>query len=130
MYKIACATDDGKNFISRHFGDAEKYLIYEYDEEKGKFIFLEEVENRPFKEAHDGDPKKASFISSILAPKGVNILMNKAMGPNIVRMRKSFVVVISRINFIENALNKIDIDFVKRELAKEKGVEKEIFYID
>ncbi len=129
VLKIACATDDGINFISRHFGDAKKYLIFVYDDNSKKFIFQEEVENKPFKEKHDGDPKKANFISNILKPKGINILMNKALGPNIVRMRQKFAIVISRIDNIEEALSKIDINFIINELKKEEGIDKEILYV-
>lgn len=35
---IACATDDGVNFINRHFGDADYYYIYNLTPEGATFI--------------------------------------------------------------------------------------------
>lgn len=146
MIKIACATNDGKNFIKEHFGRAEKYLIFEINEndflnKKSEkkiidlnnfdkfFKLIDEVRNIPFEEKMDGDPEKAKTISQLLKPLGVSVLVNKAMGPNIVRMRKQFVCVITNINDIKETLIKIDLEQLINELKKPEGTDKKVVYV-
>ena len=146
MIKIACATNYGNNFIKDHFGSAKKYLIFEINENDflnknsedkiidlnnfDKFFkLIDEVSNIPFEEKMDGDPEKAKTISQLLKPLGVNVLINKAMGPNIVRMRKQFVCVITNINDIKETLIKLDIAKIIEELKKTEGIDKKIIYI-
>ena len=56
--KVAFATDDGKTFMSRHFGDAEYYYIYEINKENAEFI---KKINNTTEEEEDihADPTKA-----------------------------------------------------------------------
>ena len=78
--KFAVATDDGKTLRFGHFGDAEKYMIYEYKD--GSFAFLEEREN-PYTDEklgidkHD-DARKAGLIKELL--KDVDVLVGHSMG--------------------------------------------------
>ena len=129
MIKIACATDDGKNFTKVHFGSAKYYLIFKYEEYENRFKFVSKIENIPFEEKKDGDPEKANHVSNILKKESVNVIANKAIGPNIVRMRKKYVPVISSINNIEEALCKVDINLIKLELEKPAGEDKKVIYI-
>ena len=78
--KFAVATDDGKTLRFGHFGDAEKYMIYEYKD--SNFVFLEEREN-PYTDEklginrHD-DEKKAGLIKELL--RDVDVLVGHSMG--------------------------------------------------
>lgn len=78
--KFAVATDDGKTLRFGHFGDAEKYHIYEY--KNGEFVFLEEREN-PYTDEklginkHD-DEKKAALVKELL--RDVDVFVGHSMG--------------------------------------------------
>ena len=128
-FRITCGTNDEKTFCLDHFGDSKYFLVYEVDSETKDINFLEKIENNSLEEKMHGDPKKAKGISGIL--KDVKVLVAFAMGPNIVRMRKRFIPVISREKDIEKSLEKfkIHIPEIKIELEKEDG-DKNIFYIE
>ena len=128
-FKIACGTNDGKTFCLDHFGDSKYFLIYEIDSETLEMIFLEKINNNSEEEDGHGDPKKARNISEIL--KDVEVLVAFAMGPNIVRIRKNFVPLISREKNIEKSLEKFKIIIPELKIELEKKREnKNIFYID
>jgi predicted Fe-Mo cluster-binding NifX family protein len=127
--KLACATDDRINFTKEHFGEAKTYLIYEMNLENGELKFLEERKNTSSEEETHGDPKKAKEISDLL--NDIQVLVAFAMGPNVVRMRKRFVPIISRILKIQDALEKIKPikEEIKKEIEKPKGEDREIIFI-
>ena len=102
---IACATDDGKNFISRHFGDAKKYLIYELRERQ--YVLTGTIMNTTSEEEQHADPKKAKGILGILAEKNVNVGLTKVFGPNIKRIKKHLVPVLVSVDSIEKGLAKV-----------------------
>ena len=102
---IACATDDGKNFISRHFGDAERYLIYELRD--GQFVLTGTIMNTTSEEEQHADPKKAKGVLGILAEKNVNVGLTKVFGPNIKRIKKHLVPVLISVDSIEEGLAKV-----------------------
>jgi len=129
MLKIACATKDGKHFIKEHFGEADKYLVYRFDSTKKEFVFEKEIENPHYEEKGHGDPKKANFVSSILKSEKINMVMNRAIGKNIVRMRKNFVVIVSRIENIKDALKRLDMAAAEQEAQKPAGTDREIIYV-
>ena len=54
MIKVACATDEGKNFIKRHFGDANSYVIFNVDKSKCEYIETIDNETLQFEENDDG----------------------------------------------------------------------------
>ena len=64
--RVACATDNEQTLIDRHFGDAEKYAIYDLGADK-----LEEVKtimNTTEEDDEDvhADPKKANSVKDLL----------------------------------------------------------------
>ncbi len=104
--KFACATDDQINFSKEHFGSAKKYLIYSLNLDNGEIQFLREIQNLTPEEKIHGDPMKARAVSDVLS--GVQILINSFFGPNIVRMRKKFLIIISKENNIKKSLEEIN----------------------
>lgn len=94
IIRAAFATDDGTSFITRHFGDAELYMIYEIDDDG--FHFVKEVRNTSAeeKEGVHADPEKARGIAAILKQEQVNTAVSMVFGPNIKRIRKQFVCVL------------------------------------
>lgn len=93
MKSLICAfgTDDGEFFTNRHFGDSNKFDIYEISSESVSFV--KQIDNNSVEEKIHADPKKAGSISKILKSQGVQITFSKQFGPNIKRIRKNFVCV-------------------------------------
>ncbi len=93
---IAIATDDDKYYINRHFGDAERYLIYRLTDTNCEY--LKKIENTTEEESDKihADPVKAGSIAKILKAEGVQVLVSKAFGPNIKRVIKKFACVLVR----------------------------------
>ncbi len=129
LVKIACGTDDGVTYSSNHFGSSKYYLIYELNLTSGETKFIKKINNISVKEQTHGDPLKAKSVSKLLSD--VNILISKVMGLNINRMRKNFIIIISRINDINDSLNKLKnvLDDIKVNLMIPKGEDKSIIYL-
>jgi len=118
--KVAFATDDGKSFMSRHFGDAEHYYIYEIDNNNANFI--KKIDNTTEKEKNHADPKKAKGITNLLSEENVNVVVSKIFGPNINRIKKKFVCIVVKDEKIEKSINNIcdNIENIFREWEKGK----------
>jgi len=127
--KLACGTDDGIEFSNEHFGSSKYFLIYELDLDTKKLKFLEKLENSSPEEEIHGDPKKAKKISELMEE--VSVLVGFEMGPNIIRIRKKFIPVVSREKNIKIALEELkELNHeIKIELDKESGADKKILYI-
>jgi predicted Fe-Mo cluster-binding NifX family protein len=127
--KLACGTDNVSEFTTEHFGSSKYFLIYEFDLETGDLIFLEKVDNSTPEEEKHGDSKKANSVSELL--KNVFIFVAFTYGPNIIRIRKRFIPIISRGKNIKKTLNKIKLlnDQIKSEIEKENSIDKDIIYI-
>ncbi|MDI3547391.1 MAG: hypothetical protein PWR10_1043 [Halanaerobiales bacterium] len=102
---IACATDDGVNFINRHFGDADYYYIYRLDENGSEFV--KKIANTTEEEETHADPKKAGGIVQILMQENVKAGVAKVFGPNIKRIKKHFVPVLVHSDTIQEGLNEL-----------------------
>ncbi len=99
---IACATNDGKCFVNTHFGDAERYNIYELSE-KG-CVFIKTLENNTEPEEEHAAPKKAKGIVKLLKAHDVQIGVSKQFGPNIKRVSKHFLPVLISEDTISSVL--------------------------
>jgi predicted Fe-Mo cluster-binding NifX family protein len=125
MKVLICAfgTDDGEYFTNRHFGDSNKFDIYEISNESVSFI--KQIENNSIEEKIHSDPKKAGSISKILKSQGVQIVFSKQFGPNIKRIRKNFVCV--RVlnedikSIVKMAIDNIDMIMQMWESGEERG---------
>jgi predicted Fe-Mo cluster-binding NifX family protein len=126
MLKIAFGTDDGKVFTEKHFGDSKVFMIYEFDNEGFKFV--EKRNNTKFDEETHGSAKKASHITEQL--KDIPVLGAKVFGPNITRIRKLFIPIITHMNTIELALNKLHTLIEKiEENLKNNNEENDIIHL-
>ncbi|MGE4454719.1 MAG: NifB/NifX family molybdenum-iron cluster-binding protein [Sphaerochaeta sp.] len=93
--RVAIATDDEKTCITRHFGDAHYYCIYDIDERGSHFIVtLENTVDVEEQESDHGDPRKASGIGLLLKEHQVNTAVSKVFGPNIKRLLKRYACVL------------------------------------
>ncbi|OPX30116.1 MAG: hypothetical protein B1H06_00280 [Candidatus Cloacimonas sp. 4484_143] len=108
--KVAFATDNGKTFMGRHFGDADYYHIYEIDENNSELINI--IKNTTEEEDIHADPKKAGSIAKLLKQENVQIVVSKIFGPNIKRIKKKFVCILMKQNSIENGIDVIKTNFL------------------
>ncbi len=92
--KTAFATDNGKSYINRHFGDSDYYYIYEISD--SEITFLKKISNTTEEDDEEihADPKKAKGVTEMLKDENVKVVVSKIYGPNIKRIRKNFVCIL------------------------------------
>ena len=121
--KVAFATTDGHQMTSEHFGDARFYPIYEIDNEG--VTYIKTIENTTEAEEehghHHGNPHKAQGIGRLMKQHGVQVLVGKAFGPNIVRMKSNFAIVLVKDQTVEQAVQTIQKNFDKIKQLWEQG---------
>ena len=121
---FAIGTDDNKTIKSDdHMGMSKYFQVWKYSGENDKFVFQERRKNVKYKEDEErihGDPGKAEATSSVLA--GVDVLVGKMFGPNIVRLKNKFVCAVIRNPEIEKAIEiiKENINEIVEEYNKEE----------
>ena len=123
----AFATDDGDNFIDRHFGDANYYDIYKISASSMKFI--KRIDNTTEEEDEEihADPKKAKGISGLLKKENVQVVVSKIFGPNIKRIKKNFVCIIMSKENVEEGIAHIQLRFDTIVKEWDKGEERLFF---
>ncbi len=93
--KFAFAVNNDGLFQKTHFGDAEKYFIYQLKE--NKISFEQEVSNS-FKNVDEkikhGSKKKGQSIIALLKAKEVNVLVSPQFGKNVKLINAHFIPVI------------------------------------
>lgn len=104
---VAFATDDGKTFMDRHFGDAEYYDVYEIDEYKSEFVKRIINTTEEDDENIHADPEKAKGVTGLFKKDEVKVLVSKVFGPNIKRIKKKFVCVLMNNNHISDSIKTI-----------------------
>ncbi len=124
MQKIitAFATDDGKTFMDRHFGDALQYEIYEIDANSHKHIGT--INNVTEEEEMHADPNKAKGVTRLFKKDKVQILVSKKFGGNINRMKKKFVCILMNDPQISDSIKTIQRHFDQVVADLEKGEER------
>lgn len=101
--RLAVATDDGEHFMGRHFGDAEFYEIFEFS--GSGYEAVGRVTNDLDEEEGHADPKKAKGIAGILRKHGVQVAAARVFGPNIKRIKKHFVCILTSHEKISDGLD-------------------------
>jgi len=87
------AIDSQSRLSGRHFGSAEAYLIYRCgDGEPGDPL---RVENSTLGDDVAEGAEKAASVKELLSAKGVVVAVAGCFGPNITRIRSSFVPVLA-----------------------------------
>ena len=98
--RFAFAVNNDNQFEKKHFGDADKFMIYK--QENDKIVFLSEETNH-FKlmdeEAEHGSKQKGMAIIKFLKGRGANVLISKQFGKNIKLINEHFIPV---INYLEH----------------------------
>jgi predicted Fe-Mo cluster-binding NifX family protein len=90
--KIAFSTNNGDLLVNDHFGEGKYFDIYEI--RNGNIVFIERRVNTSGEEEKHGDPIKAKKILEIL--KDVDIAIGYRMGPNILRIKKKLLPIVTR----------------------------------
>jgi predicted Fe-Mo cluster-binding NifX family protein len=123
--KLAIATNNGKSFIDKHFGDSEHYSIYELSSSEIKFVKIFNNTTEEDDPNIHADPKKARGVTEMLKNEGIQVVVAKVFGPNIKRIKKKFVCVLMNDEHISESLKILD---QKKELIFkewEKGEERD-----
>ena len=94
---FAFAVTHQNNFGKKHFGDADKYLIYEATQNEMKFVEeklnLTKNIDETAKPEH-GSQKKGNAVIKFMKEKRVKVLVAKKFGKNIKMVNKCFIPVI------------------------------------
>ena len=94
-FKFALAVNNDNQFEKKHFGDADKYLIYQQEDDK-LVSFSEEINH--FKtldeKVEHGSKRKGNAIIDFLKSKEVNVLVSRQFGKNIKLVNEHFIPVI------------------------------------
>lgn len=118
--KFAFAVNNDGLFQKKHFGDADKYFIYQLKE--NKIRFKKEIWNNSKKldeTIKHGSKKKGHAIISLLKNENINVLVSQQFGKNIKLIKSHFIpVIVSEENpdSIIGTLKK-DIKCINEELA-------------
>lgn len=119
---VAFATDDGKIFMERHFGDGLKYEIYQVG--TSELNHLKTVSNSVEDGEKTSDSIKARGIAGLLKKQGVQVLVSKKFGPNINRMKTKFVCLLMNDASIAKSIDKIQNEFGKIVAEWQKGEQR------
>lgn len=121
--RFAFAVDKNGDFQEKHFGDADKYVVFEHDSKK--LVFIDEINNinRDIdEETKHGSKKKGNAVIDFLKKINVNILVSRQFGQNIKMINKHFVPVLvvddtidTTISFLENNLSSINEELKSKE---------------
>ncbi len=117
--RIAFASNDGILLADSHFGDAKYFYIYEINEKEHRFV--EKRENTTGEELEHDDEIKAQNIMSIL--RDVHVLVGYRMGPNINRIKKHFLPIVSRHKRIERNIEILNMNYnIIRDLCNKRNI--------
>ncbi len=118
--RFAFATDDGKTYMDRHFGDADYYDIYEISSNENKFIKRISNTTEDDDEHIHADPVKAKSVVDMLKIENIQVVASKIFGPNIKRIKKKFVCVLFNDEQISDSIKIIqkNIDVINDEWRK------------
>jgi hypothetical protein len=121
--KVCIPTKDEKSIYKGHMGDAESFMIYEWNGESHELI--EKRKNIPFEEKQHGDKKKMQHVLGIVGD--CEVFVGGVLSPNFLNLRDKTEIqpVVSKIENIEMAfefLNKYA-DTVEELVSKRKNGE-------
>jgi predicted Fe-Mo cluster-binding NifX family protein len=105
---IAFAVNNNDEFENKHFGSADKYLIYKKDNEHIVFV-SEEINQFKFldEEREHGSKRKATAIINWLKAKGISVVVSTQFCKNIIMVSEHFIPVIIELRQPYEIINKI-----------------------
>lgn len=117
--------DKDGQITKEHFGDNAQFVFYKITADKA--VELKRVANSSGEEEEHAEPRKAQRIKEIISE--AQIMVGGAIGPNIRRMRGTFVPVITRYPDIQSTLEALKGSIVKLEEALQQS-EKSTIILD
>lgn len=101
---FAFAVNKANQFVKQHFGDVDKYLIYEYSNSKFSLIShqINNFKNLDEKHIH-GSREKGNSIIKLLKKNKVQVLVSPQFGLNIKMINEHFIPVALHNCKTENA---------------------------
>jgi len=116
---VAFGTDDGEHLNKDHVGMAKIFLVYKFTDAIQELV--QTRENSKFKgdeTIKHGDPKKAKATASVL--QNIDVLVGKRFGPNLTRLIKKLLCVITRVDRIDASIQLIhdNIELILEECKK------------
>jgi len=106
--RFAFAVNEQNKFESKHFGDADKYVIYEWVNNKFNEISEEVNASKNIDESNvHGSKTKGNTIIDFLKQKGVKILVSKQFGKNINLVNQHFVPVMVKTENIQETIQEL-----------------------
>lgn len=120
---VAVATDNGRQFINRHFGDTRYFDLYQVT--RSSILFIKRIENvvEGHEELHE-DLEKARGVAGLLKKENVHVVVSKIFGPNIKRIKKKFVCVIMNDSSVDLALERLQQNWDMIIAEWEKGTDR------
>ncbi len=103
--KFAFAVNDTGVFEKKHFGEADKFLIYK--EKDSSLVLDRELKNtaRDFdEEQQHGSRKKADAIINLLKSDDINVLVSMQFGKNIKVINDFFIPIIIHSDSVEDVV--------------------------
>lgn len=126
----AVSTDDGKTMINRHFGDADKFLIYQITPEKAEFLkVIENTTEEENDEVH-ADPRKAGNIARLLKQEKVQVVVSRVFGPNLKRIKQHFVCVITNAPTVSDSIALLQKNMEKLDWEWQLGEQRSFLRFD
>lgn len=116
---VAVATTPDGRMPDAHFGDAPGFAVYRVDAGGAEFLHTVANEMRAT-HAHDpdhphphghGDEHKGHGIGQLLGQHGAQVMVSRAFGVNIQRMRQRFLPVVVHVDTVEQAVNRLRQDW-------------------
>ena len=96
---FAFAVNTDNHFQKSHFGDADKYMLYQIQSNELKLLSEEINVFKLLDEEHEhGSKKKGDAIIQFLKKKNVNVIISMQFGKNIKMVNQHFVPVIIHQN--------------------------------
>jgi len=118
--RFAFAMINNNSFEKRHFGDADKYLIFRLKDKK--LVLANEIENihREFDENKHGLRKKGVAISNYLVQHGVNVIVSQQFGQNIKEVNKYFLPIVVYFETIDSVIAALEdkLSWIDEEVRK------------
>ncbi len=130
--RFAFAVNKSGDFQPKHFGDADKYIIYEHDSKE--LVFIDEIDNikRDIdEETEHGSKRKGNEIIEYLKSFDVKVLVSMQFGKNIKMVDKHFIPVIVSHENVEEIVKIIEtnVHWINDE-AKNKDSDYMLFRIN
>lgn len=110
--RIAFAVDDQKKLPHTHFGDAQFFEIYQW--QNHQLNYVETVHNMALKEEkmhQHGDSQKGNNIVEMLLHHHVNVLVSRQFGKNITIIQRHFLPILVNVDSLEQAKSIITSNF-------------------